>query len=476
MRMLIDGKLVEASSGRTFENVNPATEEILGVTADAGTEDMDAAIAAARRAFDATDWSTDHTFRRHCLGQLATAIEEADEEIRQVTIAEGGVPMMVTFMSKPDLSFLLDLMDSYEYERFLPETSVFGSPVRRIVRREAVGVAALITPWNGPHYINLSKLAPALAAGCTTVLKPAPDTPWTATVLGRVIAERTDLPPGVVNIVPTTSNEVAAMLSTDPRIDLVAFTGSTATGRQIMASGAATMKRMLLELGGKSAAIVLDDANFEDVVPVAAASVCVLAGQGCVHTTRILLPRSRYEEGVALAAEAFGNVCYGDPTEFNNIQGPQINARHRERILGYIETAKAEGARLLHGGGIPAEPAQGFFVEPTLFADVDPDSTIAQEEIFGPVQALIPFENDDDAVRIANNSIYGLSGAVFSASEERALNVARRIRTGTLAVNGGFWLAPDTPFGGFRQSGLGREGGVEGFEEFLEIKTIGLPG
>jgi aldehyde dehydrogenase (NAD+) len=337
-------------------------------------------------------------------------------------------------------------------------------------------VVGAITPWNFPLNLNLAKLGPALAAGNTVVLKPAPDTPWSATVLGRIIAEETDIPAGVVNVVASSDHLVGEVLTTDPRVDMITFTGSTATGRRIMAKGAETVKKVFLELGGKSANIVLDDApDPGGAIAVSAIGVCTHAGQGCAITTRLLVPRSRYDEFVELADAMMASVTYGDPWDAANLQGPLISAKQRDRVLGYIEKGKAEGARLVRGGSRPPQFDKGFFVEPTLFADVDPKATIAQEEIFGPVLAVIGFEDDDDAVRIANDSIYGLSGAVTSASEERAMRVARRVRTGTLMVNGGFWNAPDVPFGGYRQSGVGRENGTEGFEEYLETKAIALP-
>ncbi len=290
-----------------------------------------------------------------------------------------------------------------------------------------------------------------------------------------MIAEETDLPAGVLGIV-TASNpaEVGDVLTGDERVDLISFTGSTDVGKHIMERCARTVKRVFLELGGKSANIILDDADFAAVLP-GGAMVCMHAGQGCAITTRLLLPRSRYEEGVEILQKAFENLSYGDPSNPANIMGPLINAKQRDRVLAYIEKGKAEGARCLVGGRRPPQFEKGYFVEPTLFVDVDPDATIAQEEIFGPVLAVIPFEDDDDAVRIANNSKYGLSGAVSSASLERSLAVAKRVRTGTMGINGGLWFGPDTPFGGYKQSGIGREHGLEGFEEYLQTKSIGIP-
>jgi aldehyde dehydrogenase (NAD+) len=351
----------------------------------------------------------------------------------------------------------------------------FGMRSRRRVFKEATGVVGCITPWNFPLQVNLAKVGPALAAGNTIVLKPAPDTPWNATFLGRVAAEHTDIPPGVFNVVTSAdAARVGDVLSGDPRVDMISFTGSTAVGRHIMARGGETVKKVFLELGGKSAHVVLDDADFAAVLPFCSMT-CMHGGQGCAITTRLLLPRARYDEGIEMLKAAFENVHYGDPMDPQNIQGPQINARQRDRVLGYIEKGVQEGAKLVVGGGRPAHLPKGFYVEPTLFRDVDNRMTIAQEEIFGPVLVVIPFDDDDDAVRIANDSIYGLSGSVSSASEERALAVARRMRTGTLGINGAMWFAPDSPFGGYKQSGVGREMGIEGFEEYLETKTVGLP-
>ena len=478
-RMLVDGSLVEAASGATFENLNPATETVLGVCADGSADDMRAAIAAARRAFDQTGWSTDHGFRRRCLEQLHAGLAEAREELRGVVVAECGSPVALTHFVQvdpciEDVAFWARQATDYEYQRSLPDKTFMGRDNRRLVLREPIGVVGAITPWNFPLTLDLAKLAPALAAGNTVVLKPAPDTPWTATVIGRIIAERTDIPPGVVNIVTSSDHLVGEVLTTDPRVDMITFTGSTATGRRIMARGAETVKKVFLELGGKSANIFLEDADFS-ALAMAGFGVCMHSGQGCAITTRMLLPRSRYQEGVEAVAASFAAIPYGDPTDPGNIQGPLINARQRDRVMGYIEKGRAEGARLVVGGNRPAQPERGFFVEPTVFADVDPEMTIAQEEIFGPVLAIIPFEDDDDAVRIANNSIYGLSGAVSSGSEERSMAVARRIRAGTISVNGGIWYGVDSPFGGYRQSGVGRENGIEGFEEYLEVKTVGLP-
>jgi aldehyde dehydrogenase (NAD+) len=475
-RNLIDGRLVPASNGATFENVNPATGEAIGACADGTKDDMEAALAAARRAFDATDWATNHALRARCVRQLYEAMRADKEQLRSIVVHEAGACVSLTGYMHVDepiemMAYWAEKAASYPYEQAMSDVPFLGQPQRRLLRREPVGVVGAITPWNVPLYLNIAKLGPALASGCTVVLKPAPDTPWSATHLGK-LAQQTDLPPGVLNIVASSDHGLGEMLSGDPRVDLVTFTGSTATGRRVMERAAATVKKVFLELGGKSANIVLDDADLSKVLP-AAAMTCVHGGQGCAITTRLLLPRARYAEGVAIVKAAFEGWRYGDPTDPSVLQGPQISRRQQERVLGYIERGKQEGARCLVGGRKADRP--GFFVEPTLFVDVDPASTLAQEEIFGPVLAVIPFEDDDDAVRIANQSIYGLSGAVHSGSEERALAVARRVRTGTISVNGGQWFHVDSPFGGYKQSGVGRENGLAGFEEYLETKVIALP-
>ena len=478
-RLLIDGKLVGASSGATYPNVNPASEEEIGRAADASASDVDAAIASARAAFDTTSWSTDREFRRSCLLQLQAALESEREAFRAELIAEAGAPLLMTYGPQLDMPLAdaviapAEAITTFAWERELPVNGEGESASHRIVVKEPAGVVGAIVPWNFPLEITLHKVAQALATGNTVVLKAAPDTPWNASHLGRLISERTDIPAGVVNVITSESHERGQQLVEDARVDLVSFTGSTATGRRIMELGASTLKRLFLELGGKSANIVLDDADFTTALSTAI-FVCVHAGQGCALPTRLLLPRSRYDEGVETVAESFKTVNFGDPNDIEVMAGPLINARQQRRVLNYIDAGVAAGARLVVGGGRGGFD-RGFFVEPTLFADVDNSMTIAQEEIFGPVLAVIPFEDDDDAVRIANASIYGLSGMVDSASLERSMAVARRIRTGTLSVNGGNWYAADSPFGGYKASGVGRQGGREGFEQYLETKTIGYP-
>src|SRR6201996_1792658 len=474
--LLIDGKLTSGSQG-TFPTINPATEEVLGVAADGDADDMGRVIDAARRAFDDTDWSRNTELRVRCIRQLRDAMREHVEELREITIAEVGAPRMLTAAAQlegpvGDLSFAADTAENYRWNSDLGEASPMGIPTRRTVAREAVGVVGAITPWNFPHQINLAKLGPALAAGNTVVLKPAPDTPWCAAVLGELITEYTDFPAGVVNIVTSSDHAVGALLSKDPRVDMVSFTGSTNTGRAVMADGAATLKKVFLELGGKSAFLVLDDADLGAACSMSAFTASMHAGQGCAITTRLVVPRARYDEAVATAAGTMGSIKPGDPGNPGTVCGPLISARQRDRVQSYLDLAIAEGGTFACGGGRPADRDAGFFIEPTVIAGLTNDARPAREEIFGPVLTVIAHDGDDDALRIANDSPYGLSGTVFSADQERAAKFASRMRVGTVNINGGVWYSADAPFGGYKQSGNGREMGLAGFEEYLEVKTI----
>ena len=480
-RMLIDGQLVPAASGKTYNNINPADNSVAGVCADAGPEDMEVAIAAARRAFDESDWSTNHAFRAKCLRQLRDAIKAHADELRYLMVAEVGAPLGLTYGPQTDISISfidwpIEYLEQFEWERELPTVNVVGVPSKRLVWKEAAGVVAAITPWNFPLQINLAKIIPALAAGCTVILKPAPDTPWTATFIGKMVAEHTDIPPGVFNVVTSQDPAVLGdMLTGDPRIDVISFTGSTGIGKHIMKRGAATVKKVFLELGGKSAHIILDDADV-GFAAFMCISVCFNAGQGCALATRMLVPRSLYDQAVATAKSVFEGIKLGDPMSRDQIMGPLANKRQQLRVLEYIEKGKAEGARLVCGGAVPEGLEKGCYVLPTIFADVSNDMTIAQEEIFGPVLCIIPYDTEEDAIRIANDSINGLAGAIFSKDQERALRVARRIRTGTMNINGAAFFSADAPFGGYKQSGVGREMGPEGFEEYLQTKTVAIPG
>jgi aldehyde dehydrogenase (NAD+) len=477
-QQLVDGKLVGASDGGSFSILDPATGKEIGTAPDGTAADVEQAIAAARRAFDETEWSTDAGFRARCLRQLHQALMADADAFRALTTAEVGMPSFMMGAAGFDvpvdgLRWVTDLLEDYEFESDLGVAAPMGIRSRRTIRREPVGVVAAITPWNVPTQINLAKVGPALAAGCTVVLKPAPDTPWVACELGRLVAEHTDIPAGVFNVVTPLSNIVAAQLTSDPRVDMVSFTGSTATGRAIMAAAAPTLKKVFLELGGKSAAIALDDADVAAVAGATAFTACIHAGQGCAITTRLVVPREKYDEAVQVAAATMESIGAKDPADPGAICGPVISRVQRDRVEEYLRLAVQEGGTFVTGGHVIDQ--DGFWIEPTVVSGLDNSSRLAQEEIFGPVLVVIPHDGDDDAVRIANDSAYGLSGSVDSGSLERAKAVAARIRTGTLSVNGGVWFSPDAPFGGYKQSGIGREMGVAGFEEYLETKTIAEP-
>ena len=479
-KLFIDGELVDAASGKTYPNISPVSEEVIGEAADAGPEDMERAIAAARRAFDETDWSSNHSFRLHCLQQLKAGLLKVQDEFKLQIAAETGATRGTCEGSGPQcevpisfIDYTLDSLPKFKWSRDIGVAEVLGLKSRRLVEKEAIGVVACITPWNVPLQINLAKCVPALAAGCTVILKAAPDTPWTATMLGRVVKEYTDIPAGVFNVITSEDPKVVGdQLVGDPRVDMISFTGSTAVGKAIMARAAATVKKVFLELGGKSANIMLDDADFSQSL-LTALAVCFHSGQGCAIHTRLLVPKSRQAEAEELLKTYFTFIEYGDP-DSDQIMGPVVNKRQYERVLAYIEKGKQEGARVLLGGGAADHIEKGYYIQPTVFVDVTNDMTIAQEEIFGPVLCVIAYDDEEDAVRIANDSVYGLSAGVWSASEERALAVARRIRSGTVNVNGGSFYGPDAPFGGYKQSGIGREMGPEGFEEYLETKTIAI--
>jgi acyl-CoA reductase-like NAD-dependent aldehyde dehydrogenase len=479
-RLLIDGALVPAANGATYENIAPATGAVLGVAADAGVADAQRAIGAARRAFDTTQWSRDHEFRVRCVRQLHQALLDNVEPLREILVSEVGAPVSST--SGPQLegpidvvSWYADLLAGYEFVEDLGERDTFAGRHHRWIEKEAAGVVGAIAAYNYPIQLALAKLAPALAAGCTVVLKGAPDTPWSTLALGKLVAEATEIPPGVVNVLTSSDAAVGAELTTHPDVDVVSFTGSTPVGRQIMAAASATVKRVFLELGGKSAFVLLDDGDAALAAMFCSYAATSHSGQGCAITSRLVVPRDRYDEVVDMARDTLAGVPYGDPTDPGTMMGPLISARQREKVAGYVDRAIADGAKAVIGGRIPEHLPQGFFYEPTLLAGADENSAVAQDELFGPVLVVLPHDGDDDAVRVANNSIFGLSGAVVSADRERALAFARRIRAGTMSVNGGVYYGPDAPFGGYKQSGIGREMGAAGLDEFLERKTLAEP-
>jgi len=477
-RLLVGGELVPAEGNRTYPTIDPTTGEPLGEAADASVGDARRAVESARKAFDTTTWATDQAFRAACLRQLHDALVANQEDLRSLLIADNGLPFMLT--QGPGLetpikivAWYADLLDKFEFREDLGVAEVMGGLHSRWVEKEPVGVVAAIVPYNYPVQITLAKLVPALAAGCTVVVKAPPQCPWISAALGKIVAENTDIPAGVVNVLTGSSADVGEALVTDPDVDMVSFTGSTAVGRRIMAAASDTVKKTFLELGGKSAFIVMDDADLSLATMFSGFTICSHAGQGCAITSRLLVPEAKLGEAVEEVAGVLAGVPYGDPRDPGTMMGPLITEAQRQRVDGYVQGAIAEGATVVTGGKAPDRP--GYFYEPTLLTGVDPDARAAQEEIFGPVLVIHGYRDDDDAVAIANNSIFGLSGAVFGTDPDRATSVARRIRAGTISVNGGMYYGPDAPFGGYKQSGIGREMGVPGLEEYLELKTIARP-
>ena len=469
----IGGKWVDAAGTDTVDVHSPFSGELVGSVRDATPADMDAAVAAARVAFDSGPWPTmSPAERADIMAAISAEITARGDEFATLITREMGAPVTFAqmghvFAATAVLDFYTQLARDFAFEEV--RAGMLGPSV---VRHEPVGVAAGIIPWNVPLFITMLKMAPALAAGATLVLKPSPETPLDAFLLAEIL-EGSGLPAGVVNIVPA-GRETGEHLVRHPDIDKVSFTGSTAAGRKIGAICGEQLKRCTLELGGKSAAIICDDVDLDAAIPQLMPAALMNNGEACVAQTRILAPRSRYDEIRDALAEAVRNFTVGDPLDPTTECGPLVAERQRERVEGYIAKGRDEGATLVVGGGRPAGFDQGWFVEPTLFADVDNSMTIAQEEIFGPVLSLIPYDSTDDAVAIANDSDYGLSGSVWTADNGLGLDIARRVRTGTYQVN---QLSMDftSPFGGFKGSGIGRELGPEGLAAFLEDKTIALP-
>ncbi len=467
-KLYIGGQWLPAQGQNHIEVVNPADEQVLG-TIPAGTpEDVEAAVRAARRAFP--DWAaTSVAERKVLLERLAQGMTERAEELAQTITDEVGMPLKMTQrvqvgLPAAVLASYLKLLDDFPFEERLGNS---------LVVREAVGVVGCITPWNYPLHQIVAKLAPALAAGCTVILKPSEVAPFNAFILAELI-DAAGFPPGVFNLVSGYGPVVGEALAKHPETDMISFTGSTRAGKRVAELAAQTVKRVALELGGKSAAILLDDADFAVAVKGTVNACFLNSGQTCSAHTRMLVPESRYAETAQLATEIARAFTVGDPHDPQTKLGPLVSAVQRDRVCEYIRKGIEEGAELLCGGPQPPDGlTRGYYVQPTVFGRVTPEMTIAREEIFGPVLSIITYRDEDDAVRIANDSMYGLAGGVWSADGERVLRVARRLRTGQVDVNGGrFNLL--APFGGYKQSGHGREFGKYGLEEYLEIKSIQL--
>jgi aldehyde dehydrogenase (NAD+) len=472
----IDGQWVEPENGR-YDDVNPATEAVIASAPDPSPAQVDSAIAAARAAFDAGPWADAGPEQRAgWLNQLGAALLEHADEFYALAQLEWGCTANERVIHIDGAAFTTLNIAELAAHPVEEQIDAYGAAGTTLLRYEPLGVVSILTPWNFPHYLNVMKVSAALAAGNTVVLKPSPLAPLAGLALARIIDEHTDIPPGVVNIVTPSDIESSKMLTVDPRIDMVSFTGSSAVGREVMAAAGGSMKRLLLECGGKSASIVLDDIALSDEMleRMLFESCSFHAGQACILHSRMLLPESIHDEVVDRLVALACAVKVGDPTDPEVQMGPLISATQWQRVQAHVDRALDDGAKLAAGGGRPAGLDTGFYFEPTILTDVMPDATIAQEEVFGPVLSVLRYSDDDDAVRIANNSQYGLSGAVWGTDVDRAVAVARRVRTGQIAVNG---FGPGgAPFGGFNQSGFGREsGGIMGIRQYMEPKAMGLP-
>ncbi|HEV8042864.1 MAG TPA: aldehyde dehydrogenase family protein [Bryobacteraceae bacterium] len=464
--LYIAGDWTPQSGTGSIDVLSASTEEIIGSVPEGTGADVDRAVRAARAAFDGHWSQTTVQERSEWLRKLAEALKQRAEQIAVTISQEVGSPIQMSTSIQAGLPVLV----TNSYAQLIAELKLEQEIGNSLVVREPFGVVGAITPWNYPLHQIMAKVAPALAAGCTVVLKPSEIAPLNALLLAEA-CHAIGLPAGVLNIVTGFGPVVGEAIASHPMVDMLSFTGSVRAGKRVAALAAETIKKVTLELGGKSAFIVLDDAPLEKAIPAGARNAMLNSGQTCSAWTRMVVPRSLYQKTLELAAQAIGSLKVGDPLDPATRLGPLISATQRDRVEGYIAKGKQEGARVVLGGGRPAGFDKGYYVEPTIFADVQSKMTIAQEEIFGPVLSVLPYDTEDDAVRIANDTIYGLAGGVWSADPDRAMRVARRMRTGQVDVNGGKYN-PLAPFGGYKHSGIGRELGMFGLEEYFQIKSI----
>lgn len=472
-KLFIGGKWVAPSTTEVIEVHSPATGEYVGKVPMAAAADVDAACAAAREAFDNGPWPRMTPQERQAvIANAVKVIEDRADEFKFLLKAETGQPQMIVDMMQygaalSGLQYYATAADKFTWKDI--RDGIYG---QTLVLREPIGVVGAVAAWNVPMFLACNKLGPALLAGCTVVLKPAAETPLSVNALAEAFAEA-GLPEGVLSVVPGGA-ETGRALTANPNVDKYTFTGSSAVGKEVGKLAADKLKPCTLELGGKSAAIILEDADVDAVLPMLLFSGLMNSGQACVAQTRILAPRSRYDEIVEKIAAAVAAMPVGLPDDPGAMIGPLITEKQRERVEGYIAKGKEEGARLVTGGSRPDGLDSGFYVQPTVFADVDNSMTIAQEEIFGPVLSVIPYTDEDDAVRIANDSVYGLAGSVWTTDFDKAIEIASKIRTGTYAVNM-YAFDPCAPFGGYKNSGIGRENGTEGIDAYVEHKSVLLP-
>ena len=464
-KLFIDGQWVSPTGTDLIEVINPATEQVLGTVPSGNGADVDAAVAAARNAFDPMIGVTE---RRERLDAVITAMEKRLPDIAETITSEMGAPIRISQSVQTQVPLAVargfaDALSTFEFEERIGNS---------LVTREPYGVVAAITPWNYPLYQVVAKVIPAIAAGCTVILKPSNEAPLSVFEFVDAL-EDAGLPPGVVNLVSGPGRVIGERLSEHASVDFVSFTGSTGVGSRVGELAGRTIKKVALELGGKSANVILDGADLTTAVKIGVANAFLNGGQTCMAWTRMLVPASRYGEALDLVEAAVSRYTVGDPTDPATRIGPSASSSQQQSVLGFIERASGQGARLLTGGAQKVRDV-GYYVAPTVFADVDPASELGQEEVFGPVLAVIPFRDTDEALEIANGTPYGLSGAVWAADDDTAVAFARQVQTGQLDINGGKYN-PAAPFGGYKKSGIGRELGRIGFEEYLQIKSLQLP-
>lgn len=468
-KLLIDGRWIEATSGKTFATIDPTTEEVIGEVASAGEEDVDAAVSAARATFDSRSWAgmSPHA-RTSLLLSVARTLEAHAEELAQLETLNNGAPITKTRYQTSKLSEIFEYFAGWP-TKIAGEVTPSDPSMLSYVVREPVGVCAQIIPWNGPLMSAAWKIAPALACGNTVILKPAEQTPLTALRLGELLLDA-GVPAGAVNILTGFGLTAGAPLADHRDVDKVAFTGSTAVGKKILRNSADTLKRVTLELGGKSPNILFDDANLEQAIPGALRAFCSNSGQVCMAGSRLFVQRGIYDEVLERLTEAARAHRVGDPLDTATTMGPLISRQQFDRVNGYVDVGRSDGASLCFGGD--RHEGKGYFVAPTLFTDVTSTMRIVREEIFGPVAALIPFETEDDVVAMANDTEFGLAAGIWTRDIARAHSVARRIRAGSVWVNTYLAIDPTTPFGGYKQSGIGRELGTGAIHAYTEVKSI----
>jgi aldehyde dehydrogenase (NAD+) len=479
-QLLIDGQLRQASDGRYFDVINPADESVVGAVPEATVADVENAVDAARRTFDETNWSSDIQLRKRIVTQLQSALRNELDTIKALQVAEAGSPRQILALIDDEIEYLhhyIGLADTFEWEVDYGIHETFGLRSHRVVRYEPYGVVAAIPPWNGPFLSSLRKVVPAIMSGNTVVLKPPPDTPLSGCLLAMLINERTDAPPGAINVITSSDPVVGGdNLTGSPKVDMFHFTGSSAIGERVAARAAVGVRKVVLELGGKSANVILEDADLDRAVPMSVRMSMMNSGQGCMLATRAIVHESIYDEFVERVSAAVSEVPWGDPGKEETIVGPIIRRDQLERIDGLVERARKSGARITTGGSKAHINGKGFYYLPTVVADAAEDSEVAQTEVFGPVLTIIKYRGgDDDAIRIANSTKYGLAAYVQTRSGDRAARIANRMRAGGVAIGESAFYGPDTPHGGYGASGIGREHGPEGFREFLQTKTVSVP-